>query len=377
METLRTMLSVIYDDHDISSDVTADLLSCSCTDAIDDEADELSLTLMDPDGKWAGQWSPERGATVSVTVSTESRGSLSTGRMAVDALKASGSPRIFEMRAVSIPLAGSIRRTVKNRNFEKLDLRGIASQIASEAGLELLWDSQINPQYDRIDQRRESDLAFLKRLCDDEGLTVKASDGQLVIFDQASYEKKTPVKTLYLGMSPVLSWSFEARQSERYKAVTVRWRDIRKKTRSASPAAKARTARASDDESINMYGSNYTDMAGASKKGATVQKAEYVEATFTDDTVGESGQIYVMKKRCSSYAEAERLAKAKLRELNLRQISGSLSLIGDPELIAGQVIRLTGFGAMDGNFIIERSTHIMSEQGYRTSLEIRKANTVY
>lgn len=378
METLRTTASVIYEGHDITADVAADLLSCTYTDAVDDEADEVSLTLKDPDGKWAGDWSPDRGATVSVTLNTKGRGSLSTGPMAVDTLRASGPPRIFEIRAVSIPLVNTIRRTVKSRNFEELTLQKIAGQIASEAGLALLWDSQTDPQYDRVDQRRESDLSLLKRLCDDEGLTVKVTEGQLIIFDQASYEKKDAVKTLICGFSPILSWSFDALQSERYRAVTVRWRDIRKKTRASAPAARARMARASDDESLNMYGSNYTDSkSGASKKGATVQKAEYVEATFTDDTVDESGQVYVMKKRCSSYAEAERLAKAKLRELNLRQISGSMSLIGDPELIAGQVIRLMGFGAMDGNFIIERSTHSMTAQGYVTSLEMRKVNMAY
>lgn len=378
METLRTSLSVIYEEHDISSDVAADLLSCTFTDAADDEADEISVTLMDPDGKWAGSWSPERGASVSVAFDTESRGSLKTGKMTVDTLKTSGQPRIFELRAVSVPLAGTIRRTLKNRNFEKLSLKEIASQIAGEAGLSLFWDSQINPQYDRIDQRRESDLAFLKRLCDDEGLTVKVTEESLVIFDQASYEKKAPVKNLCQGLSPVLSWSFEAQQSERYRAVTVRWRDIRRKTRSPAPAQKSApaVAKASDDQSINMYGSNYTD-GGPAKKGATVQKAEYVEATFTDDTVDESGQIYVMKKRCSSYAEAERLARAKLRELNLRQISGSISLIGDPELIAGQVVGLSGFGAMDGSFLIERSVHSMTAQGYTTSLEMRKVNAAY
>lgn len=378
METLRTTALVIYEGHDITADVAEDLLACTYTDAVDDEADEVSLTLKDPDGKWAGDWSPDRGATVSVTLNTEGRGSLSTGPMAVDTLRASGPPRIFEIRAVSIPLTNTIRRTVKNRNFEKLTLQKIAGQIASEAGLALLWDSQSDPQYDRVDQRRESDLSLLKRLCDDEGLTVKVTEEQLVIFDQSSYERKSAVKTLICGFSPILSWSFDARQSERYRAVTVRWRDIRKKTRTSAPAAKARTARASDEESLNMYGSNYTDAKpGSSRKGAAVQKAEYVEATFTDDAVDESGQIYVMKKRCSSYAEAERLAKAKLRELNLRQISGSLSLIGDPELIAGQVIRLMGFGVMDGNFIIERSTHSMTEQGYVTSLEMRKVNATY
>lgn len=376
---LQTKLNVWYEDVEISTEVSADLLSCTYTDAIDDEADEVSITLMDPHGKWAGRWTPDRGAKISVLYSTENRGYLATDTMMIDELKTSGSPRVFEFRAVSIPLNNTIRRTIKTRNFENLTLQKIASQIASEAKLTLFWDSENNPNYDRIDQRQESDLAFLKRLCDEQGLTVKVANERLIIFDQASYEKKEPVKTLTLGTSPILSWSFSAQQSERYRKVTVKWRDIKQKTKveKTKSLKLARTNAQNDEQSVNMYGTNYSDKNQKPKKGPEKTRAEYVEASFEDPSVEESGQTFILKKRCSSYAEAERLAKAKLRELNLRQTTGSLSLVGDPLMISGQVIAIKGIGAMDGNFIIERSTHSMTEQGYTTSIEVRRVNANY
>ena len=384
METLKTTLSVIYADTDITAEINADLLSFSYTDCADDEADEVSITLKDPDGNGAGAWAPERGAKLNAMLFTESRGMLNTGMMSVDRMSVSGSPRVFALQAVSIPLDNTIRRTIKNRNFEGLTLQAVAGQIAGEAGLTLLFDSQIDPEYDRIDQRQESDLAFLKRLGDEAGVSVKVSDTQLILFDQASYESKEPVKLLTLGTSPVLSWNFEMQQSERYRACTVKWRDIRQKTTpdSASQAkASARTAApapaAEDSDKVDIYGTNFQDKAGTKTKGAVKQKAEYIEATFVDESVDETGQTYVLKKRCTSYAEAERLAKAKLRRLNLRQTTGSLTVIGDPELAAGSVIALQGFGGMDGSFIIERAVHSMSEQGYRTELSLRKVNQTY
>lgn len=377
METLKTTLSIFYEDTDISGEIASDLLAFSYTDCAEDEADEISITLKDPDGKWAGSWSPERGAKVSVALQGGiDGGMLMLPVMTVDRLAVSGAPRVFDLKAVSIPLDNTIRRTIKTRNFENLTLQAIAGQIAADAGLTLFFDSQIDPEYDRIDQRQESDLAFIKRLGDEAGVSVKVSDGQLILFDQAAYEAKEPIKTLILGQSPILGWSFELQQSERYRACTVKWRDIRQKTKDSAGSAKATAMRAAKAGEVDIYGSNF-DSSSSGKKGAVKQKAEYVEATFTDESVDESGQTYVLKKRCASYAEAERLAKAKLRELNLRQTTGSISLIGDPEMLAGSVVTLQGFGGMDGNFIIERAVHSMDEQGYRTEISVRKVNPAY
>ena len=71
------------------------------------------------------------------------------------------------------------------------------------------------------------------------------------------------------------------------------------------------------------------------------------------------------------------MAKATLRKLNLRQTSGSLSLVGDPLMIAGNVIELKGFGSFDGRFIIESANHSMTSGGYTTSIDVRRVNEVY
>ena len=146
---LHTFVSVVYQDTDISKDVYEDLLNISYTDKIEDEGDELTVTLKDETGKWAGSWSPERGAKITATFETESRGSLATDTMIVDSLKTSGSPRIFELSAVSIPLDNTIRRELKTRNFENISLKTLGQQIADEAGLKFFFDSEDVPEYDR------------------------------------------------------------------------------------------------------------------------------------------------------------------------------------------------------------------------------------
>lgn len=368
---LKTRLQLTYiradDDSktDISEDVSADLLSCEYSDKVEDEADEVSITLKDPEGKWAGSWTPTRGDKVQVTFTTESRGALDTGTMIIDRLSTSGRPRVFQISAVSIPLESTIRRTVKTRNFENADLKTIAQRIADDNNLKLFWDTaEENPTYDRVDQQRVSDLEFLKGLCDDASLTVKVGFEQLIIFDQASYEKKDPVKLLTESGSHLLSWSFEAQQSERYKSCTVRWRKMHAKTRSGTP-------------SQSHIDSLLHPEKQQKKKGSTAARSEDIEYTYEDPNVEESGQQYVIQKRCTSLAEAERIARSTLRKLNLRQLTGSITMVGDPLMSAGSVVALSGFGSFDGNFIIEEASHSMSGSGYITTIAVRRVNTEY
>ena len=123
---LKTNLYVQYitsdKETDISVEVSEDLLQCEYTDHIDDESDEVSITLKDEKGKWAESWTPTRGDKVKVTFVTEARGVLETQNMIIDKLSVSGRPRVFSFSAVSIPLDGTVRRTIKTRKYEKTTL---------------------------------------------------------------------------------------------------------------------------------------------------------------------------------------------------------------------------------------------------------------
>lgn len=395
---LLTTVSVTYTvadkskSADISSDVSGDLLSLTYEDKDGGEADTLSISLKDPEGKWAGSWTPERGDMVEVTLSTQDRGAVSTGKMIIDRLQASGRPRVFTIDAVSIPMQNSIRRTLKTRAFEKMRLKDIARQICADNDLELFWDSAItddeNQLYDKADQERISDLEFLKNLCDDAGLSLKLSSEKLIVYGQESYEAKEPVCALAENASWITSWSFEAQQSERYKACTVRWRDLAQKSKKAAPTGSGSSPGSGSGGSSNRFlkqsssgGNRFLDkssLSGGSKKKAAVgKKAEYHEYTYEDPSVEDSGQIYSLKKRAGSQAEAERLAKAQLRRLNLRQLTGSLEMVGNPLMAAGSVVALSGFGSFDGNFIITSATHSMGSEGYRTSVQVRRVNNDY
>lgn len=373
---IQTYLRLLFTEAgtSVTQDILPDLLSFSYDDKETNEADEIRLTLKDSTGKWASKWKPDGGEVVrayvaSGTVDGKKGRELFCGKFFVDSLRTSGSPRVFEMRAVSIPLNTPIRRKMVTKAWEKKTLKGIAQEIATAAKVKLLFDSQDNPSYDRQDQKAESNLRFLSRLCEDAGLSIKVTDSQIVIFDQAFYEKKKPVKTLKLGVSDILSWDFESQQSETYKTCTVSWRDPKKKQKGSSGGYNMDLEKGDggDEPEYDM------DLQKVKKK-VNVAVNTY---TYTDPDVEDNGQEYQVKKRAASLDEAKRIAKATLRKLNLRSVTGSLSLVGDTSLVAGVVVELKGFGSFDGRFYIESASHSVSTSGYVTSISVRRVNSNY
>ena len=344
---------------DVTTSLAPDLLSFTYDDKETNEADEISIVLKDPKGKWAGTWKPDGGEVVKAYLSAGlidgSRiSSIYCGKFYVDSVSMSGSPRVFEIKAISIPLNKPIRRKLKTRAWEKVTLKEIAAKIAKEAGLKLLYDADEPISYDRQDQDRQSDLTFLSKLCEEAGLSVKVTDEQLAIFDQHAYESKPSVKKYTLGVSNILSWSFESQKSDTYKSCTVTYRD---------PKQKKKGSAASYD----------MDLQKTKTKNPAVMSYTYVDPLEED-----SDQEYSLKRRAKSLEEAKRLAKAKLRKLNSRKVTGSLDIIGDPSIVAGVVVTLAGFAStLDGRYYVEQATHSVSGSGYVTSLQLRKINASY
>ena len=360
-EPLQTRLRLLFSKSkkDVTEDLLPDLLSFAYRDRESAEADELSLTLKDPEGKWASRWKPEGGEVVRAYLSagtvTAAGPELFCGTFFVDTLRVSGAPRVFELTALSVPLNTAIRKKMKTRAWEKTSLKAVASVIAKEAGVRLLFDAAEDPKYDRLDQAKESDLALLLRLSDEMGYSLKVTDERIVIFDQAYYEKKSPIATVTLGVSQVLSWEFETSQGETYKSCRVSWRDPKQKKKQKAGG-------------YDFY------LRKIEKKDTNPAVMTY---TAIDPNVDACGQEYELKKRATSLAEAKRLATAKLRSLNRRSVTGSLTMVGNVMLVAGVVIACKGFGSFDGNFIIEEAEHVVDGSGYRTSLALRRVNHVY
>lgn len=196
---------------------------------------------------------------------------------------------------------------------------------------------EYNPVIDRAEQTEQSDLSFLYKLCADHGLALKICDKQVVIFDEADYEAAEAV-----ALVPKPKGS--------YSASSLKVLDMLK---SYSLRSKVR----------DVYKSCHVKYQDSSTK-------QKIEATFTapDKKIGKTLEV---NEQVASIADAERLAKKKLREKNSDEVTGSFSFLGNPELAAAVNIQLSGFGAFDGKYIITKAQHDISS-GYTTSIDVRR-----
>lgn len=343
MNARRCLVIIKYNDKDISADLQQYLKNVSYTDNMSGEADDLQLTLEDKAGLWQSSWMPERGATLDVSVKLINWQSIGEqvvrfGLFEIDEITSSGMPSEVQIKAVSVPDNNNLRGAERTRSWEKAELKRIANDIATEAGLTLYYDvKEYNPVIDRAEQTEQSDLSFLYKLCADHGLALKICDKQVVIFDEADYEAAEAValvpkpKAIYsAGSLRVLdmlkSYSLRSKVRDVYKSCHVKYQD-----------------------------------------SSTKQK---IEATFAapDKKIGKTLEV---NEQVASIADAERLAKKKLREKNSDEVTGSFSFLGNPELAAAVNIQLSGFGAFDGKYIITKAQHDISS-GYTTSIDVRR-----
>ncbi|MFH5187104.1 phage late control D family protein [Paenibacillus sp. TAB 01] len=156
---------------------------------------------------------------------------------------------------------------------------------------------------------------------------MKLTDSQLVLFDEAVYEQKDPVAEIVRGTSEVISYSFSEHSADSaYVACRVRYNDP--------------------------------------KKGL-------IQATYQAPSAPEDGPLLEINEQVASIAEAQRLAKKRLREKNKEAAKASIELDGNVQMVTGVTILITGWKNFDGKYIITSAKHSISS-GYQTSIEIRK-----
>lgn len=335
----RTAVSIAFGGTDITADIKPYFRNLVYTDDEDDMADDLKIEVQDRDGVWMEKWLQEaveaaagEKLSMSAVITPEHWGKdavLKTGAFELDSVDASGPPSIVTISGASLAFSGSLRQTKKSKAWENCTLRTIAGEIAGNGGLSLVYESDSNPFYSRVEQTRQSDIDFLKKLCQDAGISIKATDGKLVLYDQAAYEAKAPVLTIEKG------------EKGRY---------IKYKLSSGSAGTQYSKCRVS-----------YMDPA----------TGECIEGTAEDPDVS-GDQCLEIAAKVGSAGEAEELAKKNLRLHNKLAKTGTFTFPGNVELVAGVTVLLKGWGGWDGKYIVTRAVHTVGPGGYTTQIRIRK-----
>lgn len=346
----RAMAEVAFDGVNITNSIRPYLLALTYVDNEEDEADDLQLRLQDREGVWLCRWLND-----AVQAAAEAAGGgtgmriqaaicrknwsgdgkdmvLDCGEFELDAIDASGPPSNITIKATSLPFSARIRQTKKSKAWEAYKLSGIAQEMAVANGMVCMYESTTDPFYARVEQCKTSDIEFLSRLCHDAGLSLKATNKILVLFDQAAYEAKGAVLTLKRGDGSYLKYKLLIGTADtQYQSCRVR----------------------------------YTDPVD----GKLLQGTAYV-ADYKKD--GKDNQQLEITAKVSSALEAKSLAGKTLRLHNKYARTAVFTLPGNPSIVAGVTVKLEGWGAWDGKYIVKQAKHALGNSGYTVQAALRR-----
>lgn len=335
----RTTVDITFDGTDITRNIKPYFMNLTYTDDTDDLADDLKIEVQDRDGVWQEKWLTEAveaaaGGKLSISAVIrpeywKKKETLKTGAFELDSVDATGPPDVVTISASSLAFSSDLRQTKKSKAWKNYNLSGIASEIAANGGLTCEYKSSTNPHYDRVEQTRQSDIEFLRKLCQEAGISIKVTDGKLVLYDQAEYEAKAPVLTIEKGAKGGY---------------------IKRKLHSGSADTQYAKCRV-----------RYMDPA----------RGTCIEGTAEDSSVS-GDQCLEVTAKVGSVGEAQTLAKKYLRLHNKLAKTATFTLPGDVGLVAGVTVQLKGWGGWDGKYIVTRAVHTVGSGGYTTQIQIRK-----
>lgn len=350
----RAWLQVTYNSKDISEALAQYLISASYTDNLSGQVDDISLTLEDKAGLWQSDWMPVKGAALDIILCTYNWQGLydgefdtTLGTFEVDEIEMTSAPDVVNIKAVAISIGddSTLRSTMRSKTWENISVRKVANDIAWENGLKLFWDCDDNPNIDKLEQNDESDLSVLQKVCDDAGFALKITTDTIIVFDEAKYEQAEPVIEIYHPGTTVM--------------------DIAEADGTPTPERIFHSTGYSFKTKIrDVYKKCHI-------KYTNDQDKSVIEATFTDSNKS-NGATLEIHQQVMSQAEADRLAKKKLREKNRDECTGSYSLDGCQFLCAGETIEMIGFGVFSGRYIVTQAKHDISGSGYVTSIDVRR-----
>jgi uncharacterized protein len=325
MQSRQGSYKVTYLGKDISKDITPFLVSLNYTDNVKQKADSIELVLDDTDFFWSTIWYPSKGDIIQISIGYEAVVMVDCGNFTVDEVEAAINPDTFTIRGISATIAEALR-TRRVRAFEKQTLRKIAQVIATANGLTLFGDID-DVLIERSTQNKETDLGFLARIAGEYGYVFSVKSGKLVFTNIYLLENLAAVTSI--ARSELVSFSVRDKITQVYKASRVRYHDPntgRFVTGSASGVAES-----SDDLE-------------------TWEKAE-------------------------NQGQAEAKAKSLGHDANTNKIECSFQCEGNPYLLAGNNIELTGLGVFSGVYHIKSSSHQIGS-GYLTNCEAKRVSTV-
>lgn len=325
MEKVRKPVFFLeYEQKDITAHITPFVLAVTYTDHEHGKSDEIDIQIEDSEHLWKSSWYPTKGDVLTLKIGYENERLLPCGAFEIDEIEMSSPPDAVSLKGLGTDIKKALRQE-NTKAYESKSLKQIASEIAKNHGFEIVGEIK-DIKVKRITQKQERDIAFLKRIAEDYGYVFKITDGKLVFYE---IEKLESADTIFvIDRKDLISFSLRDKTHELYQACSV----------------------------------SYHDPKGKKLITHTVKADGIVK-----------GDILKINERCENKEQAIAKAKAALSGKNGLQTEGSVTAIGNPKLVAGSNLEITGLYTLNGKYHIKSSKHTIDRSaGYKTELEVKR-----
>ena len=320
---------MLWNGKNVTDYLTPYVLSVTYEDVYHGESDTIEITIENRDLRWLQNWYPEKGDTVVLNIGYKDEPHLPCGEFEIDEIEFSGSRTsgdTVHLRGIATPFKKSIRekRTIA---YENVTLSKIVRLIAERNGMNAVIELDADPTFKRIDQKQKADLTFLRELAEKYNASVKVQGNTVYFISNDRLKERKPALTI--ERKDVISYSLRDKTHNIYKGIIITYHDPKTKK-------------------LLKYREDWTGY----KAGADYLK---------------------INEKIESLEEAKIRARAERHKYDSKERTGRITMPGNPQIMAGLVIALNGFGLMDGNWLIERTRHTISRMGgWVTELEVRR-----
>lgn len=318
---------VVANGADITALISDGLTSLEVEDEAGMKSDKATLTLSDT-GNYGRIALPSTGAELEIWIGHKNS-AVRMGLFAVDEITMSGPPHQMQISAKAMiaeqtPTGKTEIKSQKTRSFEAgLTINDLVSTIAQEHGLEPAVSGSLGGiVLPHIDQVNESDINLLTRIAWDYDAVVKPAGGKLAVVKHGAGVNSSGVSLPSFVITPdmVSQWSVTLSEVGKSESVVAVWRD---------------------------------------KDAAADVEVE----------VGSGEPKQRLRHRYANAQEAQKAAEAGYRRAQRGSGKLSLSMPGDPFIMAESKIVLSGFRVgVDGEWTVKSTKHLVSGSGYKLSL---------
>lgn len=349
-----------------NTDALSRIISISLTDKSGFEADELTVSLSDHDGKLA---LPPKSAEITIALGYIETGVVDKGSYKITEVSWSGAPDTLHITAQSADTSDRFSEA-KEKSWHKTSLKEIIESIAAANGYApIIGKAYQDEKIDHIDQSNESDAAFLSRLAEryDAIATVKHGRLLFVSSGEATTASGQPLPTIRITRNSGDQYTFRYSNTESYNAVRAYYIDKQTGKKhevvitedNYDPVKKTVTT-------TKQYKTKRKD--GKTHKTTTKEVTEIKQA----DTTGK--KIKTLRHTYQSSKTAATGARAAYKKLKRGAMEFDISLaVGRPDVAPESPVTLQGFKPeIDAEKWVGKETvHTLDGNGLTTAVKLQ------